>query len=366
MRSSLLLAAMTAATVPSFGSDLGPADAMVQSVRALKSLVPDQVESSPGRPGRSTLRVRIEQGSRFLPIPNLVFKASIAGSPETASTDAAGTVFFDGCAAGERVSAEAELADDSFTIRPLFAQRVAADVVCGTDATITFARSNPSASALRVWRVATSAKAKLDAEVGPSAWPRGAMFSVGGSAATNGIAVGVGSDDTTFVVGHELGHAVSAHAGMIQQGFGDSYHQMTACIGDAGALEEGWASFFGAWVDQGLDEPDPIQEWDQHSWTKRRIPIKTVPDTVEIGPLDRPQTAAVCRGTDNEMRVMSFFWNVVSADGIHAPFSTLWKALAGGHLRSVAQAAVNLRELGVDPADLRRTWAAAFKTPCPL
>jgi hypothetical protein len=311
-----------------------------------------------------TVRVRIEQGSRFLPVPNLTFTAFIAGHPATAPTDAAGAASFV-CYAGENVPARAALTSDAFAIRPSFLRIVSVEGACGTETTLTFARSNPGAAALRVWRVATLAKAKLDAEIGPSAWPRGATFFVSGGAATHGIDVGVGADDTTFVVGHELGHAVSDHAGMIQQGFGDSYHQMTGCIGDSGALEEGWASFFGAWADQGLDAADPIQEWDQHSYDKRRLPIKTVPDSVEVGPLGSPQAAQVCKGTDNEMRVMSFLWNVVAADGVQAPFATLWRALAGSQSRSAGQVALKLQILGVDPAALRRAWDAAFKTPFP-
>ena len=378
MRQALVLAAMTVGASFCLGDDAlsdsqGPADAAVRLARSFERsnsqdshafLNPDRAVASPGRPGRMALRIQIEQGSRFLPVPNLVLHA--AGSRVTALTDGSGTAFFDGCASGESIQVQADLEDDSFKIRPAIARRLSAQGACGTETTLSFARSNPAAAALRVWRVATLAKAKLDAEVGPSAWPQGASFFVSGGAATHGIQVGVGADDTTFVVGHELGHAVSDHAGMIQQGFGDSFHQMTACIGDSGALEEGWASFFGAWADQGLDEPDPIQEWDHHSWDKRRLPIKTVPETIEIGSMSGPQTAQVCRGTDNEMRVMSFLWNVVAADGVGVPFATLWKALAGKNLRSVSQVALNLKSLGADEAALRRAWDAAFKTPCPF
>lgn len=353
MRQAFLLAALTAASLPCGAQDVAPS-----------ALVPDKIVTLGGSAGHVTVRVRIEQGSRSLPVPNLAFIASIGGEKTTALTDAAGAASF-ACAAGDKISAHAALTSDAFTIRPSYLRIVSAEGACGTETTLTFSRSNPGAAALRVWRVATSAKAKLDAEIGPSAWPQGATFFVSGGAATHGINVGVGADDTTFVVGHELGHAVSDHAGMIQQGFGDSYHQMTGCIGDSGALEEGWASFFGAWVDQGIDEPDPIQEWDQHSWDKRRLPIKTVPDSVEVGPIGSPQTAKVCVGTDNEMRVMSFLWNVVAAGGVHAPFSTLWRALAGSQSRSVAQVAVKLQKLGVDPVALRRAWEAAFKAPFP-
>ena len=379
MRRTLVFAAMTVAASFCLGDDAltagqGPAEAAVRLARALDAsksqesrifMIADQAESSPGRPGRMALRIQIEQGSRFLPVPNLVFSAAVGGKRITALTDGSGLAFFDGCASGEMVQVQAGLTDGSFTIRPAMVRLVSAQGACGADLTLSFSRSNPAAAALRVWRVATLAKAKLDAEVGPSAWPQGASFFISGGAATHGIQVGVGADDTTFVVGHELGHAVSDHAGMIQQGFGDSFHQMTACIGDSGALEEGWASFFGAWVDQGLDAADPIQEWDQHSWAKRRLPIKTVPETVEIGSMSGAQTAQVCRGTDNEMRVMSFFWNVVSADGVGVPFATLWKALAGKNLRSVSQAALNLKALGADEAALRRAWDAAFKLPFP-
>jgi hypothetical protein len=354
MRLALLLAAMTAASLPCGAQDVAPS-----------ALVPDKTVTLGGAAGKMTVRVLIEQGSRALPVPNLPFTSSIGGERTTAFADATGAAFF-ACAAGEKVSAHAALTSDAFTIRPSYLRIVSVEGACGTETTLTYARANPGAAALRVWRVATSAKAKLDSEIGPAAWPKGATFFVSGGAATHGINVGVGADDTTFVVGHELGHAVSDHAGMIQQGFGDSYHMMTACIGDSGALEEGWASFFGAWVDQGIDELDPIQEWDQHSWDKRRLPIKTVPDSVEIGPIGSPQTAAVCKGTDNEMRVMSFLWNVVAADGVHAPFATLWRALAGSQSRSVTQVALKLQKLGVDPVALRRAWDAAFKTPCPV
>jgi hypothetical protein len=379
MRPMLLFAALAAGISPCLGQDAfsdsrGPADAAVRLARSLDSTasqetrvltIADRTESAPGRPGGAGLRVQIEQGSRFLPVPNLVFSAFLGGKQITAVSDRSGLASFDGCAPGEDVQAQAWLTDESFAIRPAMARLVSAQVSCGSEATLSFNRFNPGIGALRVWRVATSAKAKLDAAVGPSAWPRGASFFLNGGAATHGIQVGVGADDTTFVIGHELGHAVSDHAGMIQQGFGDSFHLMTACVGDSGALEEGWASFFGAWVDQG-DSSDPIQEWDQHSWAKRRIPIKTIPDEVEVGPLNAPQTARVCVGTDNEMRVMSFFWNVVSSPDVGAPFPVLWKALAGKNLRSVSAVALNLRALGADETALRRAWAAAFKTPCPF
>ncbi|MFI5361899.1 MAG: hypothetical protein ACHQ49_08020 [Elusimicrobiota bacterium] len=379
MRQALLLAALAAAAVPCRGADAlsgaqDQADAAVQTARSSRASKPmegadlaraDHVETSPGRSGRLAVRIRFEQGSRFLPVPNLVFRAVGASQP-AAATDAAGETSFDGCSSGDSIEAAAELGGDYFKIRPLLARRISVRGACGTDVTLSFARANPAASALRVWRVAGLAKSKLDAEVGASAWPQGVVFDVFSGAATTGERVGIGGDDTTFVVGHELGHAVSDHAGMIQQGFGDSYHQMTACIGDSAALEEGWASFFGAWADQGPDAPDPIQEWDQRSFATRRLPIKTVPDEVEIGPRDHPQIAQVCRGTDNEMRVMSFLWNVVAADGAHASFGTLWRALAGGRLTSVSQVALNLQKLGVDATALRRIWDAAFKTPPPL
>ena len=380
MRRILLLAGLTAGVSPCAGADAfsdspGPADAAVRLARTRDSskteesrvlLIADQSDSSAGRPGRVSLRIQLEQGSRFLPVPNLAFSAEIGGKRVAALTDNDGLAAFDGCAPGENVRMQAWMMAESFIIRPALARLVSAQGACGTDVILSFSRSNPNAAALRVWRVATLAKAKLDKEVGPSAWPRGASFFISGGAATQGIQVGVGADATTFVVGHELGHAVSDHAAMIQQGFGDSFHQMTACIGDSGALEEGWASFFGAWVDQGVDATDPIQEWDQRSWAKRRLPIKTVPDEVEVGPIGAPQTARVCVGTDNEMRVMSFLWNVVSADGLRVPFATLWKALAGKNLRSVSQVALNLRSSGADEIALRRAWGAAFKTPCPF
>jgi|GEM_PF-6632524 len=325
------------------------------------ALAPDETSVEAGAAGLMIVRVLVEQGDHVLPVPSLAFSAE---SGAKAVGDASGSAAL-ACGAGDDVTARAELRHAAFTMGPLPAFRLSARGLCGTRTLLVFRRANPAAAALRVWRVATTAKAKLDAEVGPSAWPQGVSFQLAAGAATNGLRVGVGPDDTTFVIGHELGHAVSYHAGMIQQGFGDSFHQMTACIGDSGALEEGWASFFGAWVDQGLDTAEPFQEWDQRAAQKRRIPIRSIPSTIPIGPMDNAQNATVCVGTDNELRVMSFLWNV-AAEEPRPPFVKIWQALAGNQLSSVSQLEGRLLQQGVDADALRRAWGRAFLRPAPF
>ena len=131
------------------------------------------------------------------------------------------------------------------------------------------------------------------------------------------------------------------------------------------ALEEGWASFFSAWVDQGLDSPDPIQDWNEESLAQQRLSIKSVPESFQYRYGQTYQSVSVCEGPGNEMRVLSFLWNVVAPDGLGVPFATLWNALAGQHLTSVEQLPHNLEGLGVDSKKLEPVWVKAFNTPYP-
>lgn len=353
---AIALAAPGLLTAQDFPSALGHADSAVQDAQSIK---PDSVKAEPDAAGQLKVRVLIEQDSHWLPVPYLAFHATIGGKPALAATSLDGEAVFAGCQGQEQVVASANLTEASFAIQPLLTRRLVVQGACGTTAELRFRQDDPDATALRVWRVATKAQAKLAGTIGPSAWPKAVVFHVNSEGATSGTNVGVSPNSTTFVVGHELGHAISNAHQMIQTGFGDSFHQMTGCIGESAALEEGWASFFGAWVDQGFDTIDPAFEWDH----RQRIPLKILPDDVQVG--TQGERAKICAGTDNEMRVTSFLWNVTAPDGLGVPMPLLWKTLEGKHLASVAQVARGLETQGVDRAKLATAWTAAFKQSYP-
>src|SRR5581483_263843 len=200
---------LSAAAAPSPAQDLASAvNPLDARIRAARTMAPDAAKTSAGAPGRLMARVLIKQGSLWLPVPYLAFHAVIAGRPALVAADGEGTAVIDGCQGAEKVSAYADLNEADFSIRPLLAGRVELEGACGQALELDFDRGNPSAAALRVWRVATKARVKL-AGIGPSAWPRGVVFHVNADGATSGTNVGVGPDATTFVAGHELGHAIS-------------------------------------------------------------------------------------------------------------------------------------------------------------
>ncbi len=219
---------------------------------------------------------------------------------------------------------------------------------CGVKQKFIFDEKTQNAEPIAIWQIATNAEKKLNDEIGLQFWTRPVDFKW----PAKGDFYDGDSVNLTFgyqwdVVSHEMGHAIydRGHLGV----FGGGEHYIDRCNSDALSISEGWASFYAAWLNESLSDPDPHFQY----MVPRRAPIQ-----IENIPAD------VCGKTTNEWRVTGFLWDLVDqhddGESLSIPFSKLWNETLGARVASTKVLYDRLIEKGEDKAQLNAIWKLNF------
>jgi hypothetical protein len=222
---------------------------------------------------------------------------------------------------------------------------------CSFELIITIEDSSATGQAVGIYEVAAQAYQKLKSSVGVDFWnqPIRFIWPADGDYYSWGT-VHITRGDHWDVVGHELGHAIYDLANVGK--FGGGPHRIDECYSEALALSEGWASYFSAWVQVDLADPDARFEF----MVPRRAPIR-----IENVPTD------VCDGQTNEWRVSSFFWDLIDLNDDHEnsseAFAKIWNALLNSNSNNAREAARTLQSHGISEATLEVAWLLNFRRP---
>jgi len=226
--------------------------------------------------------------------------------------------------------------------------RIVADIPAQGKNQLIFLPDSSGGQVLGIWQVAQRAKTKLESEVGLSFWKTPLSFSWPAEGDYYAFGeVHLTRGDHWDVVGHEMGHGIYdlANLGV----FGGGAHKIDECYSEALAISEGWASFFSAWLNVDLQDPDAKFEY----MVPRRAPIR-----FESIPSD------VCPGQTNEWRVTGFFWDLVDlhddSEKATELFARMWNAMKGTRVGSALAAKNKLKNAGFDPELLQIVWDLNF------
>ncbi|MBU6153971.1 MAG: S8 family serine peptidase [Bdellovibrionales bacterium] len=310
---------------------------------------PDASESGALSQGLEVRFVRRLRGVET-PIEGFAFRAQTAldGLSKTYRSDQDGMIRDPDCQKSS-ISVSVTLEAPKFLVTPGTAPyEVLLNLKCGVAQTVIFEEDSESGQAIAIWQMLVRAERKLSESVGTAFWRRQIeMIWPGKGDYYSGDVVNLTQGHHWDVVAHELGHAVYDQAGI--GAFGGGPHYIDQCYTGALALSEGWASFFSAWLNIDLADPDAKFEY----MVKRRAPIR-----FENIPAD------VCGKSTNEWRVTGFFWDLMDThrDGetLNEPFSRLWKDLARSRSGSTALARDRLKNNGWDLDRLREIWNLNF------
>jgi hypothetical protein len=310
---------------------------------------PDSSESGALSQGLQVRFVRRVKGMET-PIEGLGFRAQtvLDGSSKTYRSDQDGMIRDPECKKPS-LSVSVTLETPRFLVAPGAAPyELLLNLKCGVAQTMVFEEESEAGQAIAIWQTLVRAERRLSDSVGLSFWKRQiGMIWPGKGDYYSGDVVNLTRGHYWDVVAHELGHAIYDQAGI--GAFGGGQHYIDQCYSGALALSEGWASFFSAWLNLDLSDPDAKFEY----MVKRRAPIR-----FENVPAD------VCGKSTNEWRVIGFFWDLVDThdDGESASeaFSRLWKDLFRTKSGSPALARERLRVSGWDSRQLREIWNLNF------
>jgi hypothetical protein len=221
-------------------------------------------------------------------------------------------------------------------------------VKCGVTQKVVFDEKSDNGQPIAIWQAAVKAEKKLSKEVGLKFWSKPIAFiwpSDGDYYNDNEVNLTLAYQ--WDVVTHELGHAIYDQADLGFMGSGE--HYIDRCYDGTLAFSEGWASFFSAWVNLDLADPNAHFEY----MVPRRAPLG-----VENVPSD------VCGNPTNEWRVYAFLWDLIDThdDGetFAAPFSKLWKDSVGAHASSLEEVKQRLIQKGWDSDSLQTIWKLNF------
>jgi len=317
---------------------------------------PDRVESGAATNGLSLQFVRLVKGVET-PVSGIKFKAQLhsgSNAPyQKYESDANGLISDSECSKSEYFVTTA-LESPRYAIVNPGNGNAPYDLVfklkCGVPQKFIFNETGEAGEVIGAWQAASLAEKKILSEIGTDFWKmridfvwpdRGDFF--------DGSRVHLTFGHQWDVVSHEMGHAIY-HQGKIGV-FGGGEHYIDRCYEDAIALSEGWASFYGAWVNFNLDSEDPGFEY----MVPRRAPIK-----FENIPAD------VCGKSTNEWRVIGFFWDLIDqhddTENHSKSFLDLWKLTTGTRASSVGMIKKNLIDHGWDAASLESIWKLNFPT----
>jgi hypothetical protein len=336
-------------------SDISGSEAsFLQSIRPLQSLAaplqPDETRRTSLESGLE-LSVQIQMSHGELrPVSNLLLFASDI----ELRTDENGVARLAECAPRSQFRFQSELRDSHFSVGDgSTPYRLQMAVDCGVRVEMIFREESNSGQPLGIWNVATAGKTKLASTVGLAFWSRPVTFvwPANGDYYSGGR-VNLTRGDHWDVVGHEMGHAIYDLGRL--GGFGGGSHKIDECYTEALALSEGWASYFSAWVQIPLDDPDARFPY----LVPRRAPIR-----FENIPND------VCSGPTNEWRVTGFLWDLIDLndDGetLEAGFAQLWMALQGSRTPGARSASQLFERAGIPRETLNRIWELNFQTVRP-
>ena len=270
-------------------------------------------------------------------------------------TDANGILEIAQCTPGQEVKIQLVLSNNYFKVvsqKKIYSVNV--QIPCGTEAAIQFNEDSLAGQALGIWQVAQLGGTQLSTISDLRFWKKQITFFFPESAdyyVSNTVHITLGHQ--WDVVGHEMGHAIYDQANV--GAFGGGEHKIDQCYSSALAFSEGWASFFSAWVQIPINDPDAKFEY----MVPRRAPIR-----IENVPPD------VCGRSQSEWRVMSFLWDLVDVnnDGevSAVAMNRLWNDLLNANARSVEEAVQTLVKKGWDPAVLKIAWNLNFPGTPPL
>jgi subtilisin family serine protease len=310
---------------------------------------PDSSESGALSQGLEVRFVRRVKGVE-IPVEGLSFRAQtgLDGSSNQFISDQDGMIRDPECQKPS-ISVSVSLEAPRFVVSPGSAPyELLLNLKCGVAQTIIFNEDSEAGQVASIWQTLVRAEKKLSQTVGVGFWKRQIemILSGKGDYYSNDV-VNLTQGHYWDVVAHELGHAIYDQAGIGT--FGGGQHYIDQCYSGALAFSEGWASFFSAWINLDLADPDAKFEY----MVKRRAPIRfeTIP-------------ADVCGKSTNEWRVIGFLWDLIDTheDGetLQEAFSRLWKDLARSRSGSAAIAKDRLQSSGWNPMSLREIWNLNF------
>ncbi len=264
-------------------------------------------------------------------------------------TDQNGVIEFASCTAGGNVLIQLSLNNEKISvINGRLFYKISLQIPCGTEAAIQFKEDSFAGQVFGIWQVAQRAGYVLSTVSDLSFWKRKIRFSFPDSADYyNFDTVHLTLGHQWDVVAHEMGHAIYDQANIGQFGGGD--HKIDECYSNELGLSEGWASFFAAWTQIALNDPNAHFEY----MVPRRAPIQ-----VEHVPAD------VCGKSQSEWRVFSFLWDLIDLnnDGEVSVVESkkLWDDLLGARISSIDSAYKRLQTRGWNQNELRQVWNLNF------
>ncbi len=206
-----------------------------------------------------------------VPIEGLVFRAQTApdGASKSFRSDQDGVIRDPDCEKPS-ISVAVTLETPRFLVSPGSAPyELFLSLKCGVAQTMIFDEDSEAGQVIAVWQTLVRAEKKLSQSVGVGFWKRQIEMVLSGKGDYySGDVVNLTQGHHWDVVAHELGHAIYDQAGI--GAFGGGQHYIDQCYTGALAFSEGWASFFSAWMNLGLADPDAQFEY----MVKRRAPIR--------------------------------------------------------------------------------------------
>lgn len=266
-----------------------------------------------------------------------------------AITDQNGVLEFASCAAGVEVDVELSLGVDKLVVtNGRTAYKIRLQIPCGTEAAIQFKEDSFPGQVFGIWQVAQRAGYQLSTVSDLKFWTRKIKFNFPASGDFyNFDNVHITLGHQWDVVAHEMGHAIYDQAKI--GAFGGGEHKIDLCYSNALALSEGWASFFAAWTQIPLNDPNARFEY----MVPRRAPIQ-----VEHVPND------VCGKPQSEWRVFSFLWDLIDLnnDGEVSSVAAkkLWDDLFFAQANSIEAIYQRLQSKGWNQSELRSVWNLNF------
>ncbi|MBT4762356.1 MAG: hypothetical protein HOO06_11710 [Bdellovibrionaceae bacterium] len=236
---------------------------------------------------------------------------------------------------------------------------------CGGDGFVTVPGESEEGGALWLWNLLGKVHSRMISIMGPQSWKKIPMRWSATRSIYN-LSVGLDSHASTItldseivknrwneLIGHEIGHYVFMNSGINKKIGGR--HSGTECVNEKLAFTEGMANFFSAWL--FLDPKDQNAYFHNLIYllnpkTELLIPFVNIPDTISY----ETELLEVCKGTANETRLGSFFWNLVVSGSKNKTsdeiFKDIWHALAGKYITNINEAIIELKKNGFDPDEL--------------